>query len=394
MPFGRTLRPLWGLADDVVFLNHGSYGACPREVLAAQDAIRARMEAQPDLFFGNEISPGEGPTTLRAAAREIARFIGAEGENIAFVENATAGIQAVLSSLPFAPGDQILITDHTYNAMRLMVEARCAETGAVPLTVSFALPATSHDIAARIEAALTPRVKFAIIDHITSPSALVLPLPRTIAALRRNGTRVLIDGAHGIGQVPLDLTALAPDWYVTNLHKWLFAPKGCAVLYASKEAAPLTRPAVVSHFIGFGFPQAFDYTGTRDNTAWLAAPAALAFFQKLGEDALRAYQAHLIDACTALFAPLGITPIAERNMCAAMRTFLLPQRRAAKNDDAETLTRALWDQERIQARPLVLGDKLMMRVSAQAYVDEDDLKRLTGALARLGWPARATTFAP
>lgn len=389
MTFGRALRPLWGLADDVAFLNHGSFGACPREVLKAQDVIRARMEAQPDLFFGNEISPGEGPTTLRAAASEIAQFVGAQGEDIAFVENATAGIQAVLRSLSFAPGDQILITDHTYNAMRLMVEARCAETGAVPLTVSFALPATAEDVAARIEAALNPRVKLAIIDHITSPSALVLPLPPIIAALRKNGTRVLIDGAHGIGQVPLDLAALAPDWYVTNLHKWLFAPKGCAILYASKEAAALTQPNVVSHFIGLGFPQAFDYTGTRDNTAWLAAPAALAFFKKLGEDALRAYQARLIDLCTDMLAPLGITPIAERGMCAAMRTFLLPQRRAAKTEDAATLDRALWDQERIQARPLVHGDMLMMRVSAQAYVDEDDLKRLADALARLGWPAWA-----
>ncbi len=389
MTFGRTLRPLWGLADDVVFLNHGSFGACPREVLKAQDVIRARMEAQPDLFFGNEISPGEGPTTLRAAASEIAHFVGAQGEDIAFVENATAGIQAVLRSLSFAPGDQILLTDHTYNAMRLMVEARCAETGATPLTVTFALPATSADIAARIEAALNPRVKLAIIDHITSPSALVLPLPRIIGALRKNGTRVLIDGAHGIGQVPLDLTVLAPDWYVTNLHKWLFAPKGCAILYASKEAAALTQPNVVSHFIGLGFPQAFDYTGTRDNTAWLAAPAALAFFKKLGEDALRAYQARLIDLCTDMLAPLGITPVAERGMCAAMRTFLLPQRRAAKTEDAATLDRALWDQERIQARPLVHGDKLMMRVSTQAYVDEDDLKRLADALARLGWPGWA-----
>lgn len=387
--FGRALRPLWGLAADVVFLNHGSFGACPLEVRAAQDAIRARMETQPDLFFTNEIVPRQTASTLRAAAAAAARFVNVAPDSIAFVENATSGIQAVLRSLAFAPGDEILLTDHTYNAVRLMVDARCAESGATARVVPLALPATPDDVAARIEAGLSPRVKLAIIDHITSPSALVLPLARLIPALRQSGARVLVDGAHGIGQVPLDLAALAPDWYVSNLHKWLFAPKGCAVLFASPEAAPLTQPHVVSHFIGLGFPRAFDYIGTRDYTAWLAAPAALAFFEKLGPELLRAHQARLIDVCTEMFAALAITPIASRAMCAAMRTFVLPQRRAATPEDADTLLRALWDQERIQARPLVLGDKLMMRVSAQAYVDEDDIRRLADALGRLGWPARA-----
>lgn len=334
--FGRTLRPLWGLATDAAFLNHGSFGACPLEVLKEQDALRARMESHPDAFFFGEVMPQAGKVTLlRAAAAELAAFINVPVDNFAFVENASSGIQAVMRSLSFAPGDQILVTDHMYNAMRLMVDAKRAETGASVTVVKIPIPATADEIVARFEAAVTPAVKFAIVDHITSPTALIMPVERLIPLLKNNGTRVLIDGAHAVGQLALDVTALGADWYVSNFHKWLFAPKGSAFLYASPEAAGLTQPNLISYFVPLGFPWSFDYVGTRDTTAWLATPFAMKFLQTLGSASVRDYQRQLIALASALLVGAGAMSVSGLEMCAAMRSFMLPQTRAATPADAE-----------------------------------------------------------
>ena len=388
MRFGRSLRHLWTLAEEAAFLNHGSFGACPRAVLAAQDNIRAAMEAQPDAFFREGIIPGEGVTTLRAAASDLAAFVGAGGFQLAFIENATVGIQAVLRSIPLSAGDRILITDHTYNAVRLMVEDRCAQTGAVPLVVHLPLPASADDIVERLTAAANPAVRLAIVDHITSPTALVMPLDRLIPALRRHGARVMVDGAHAVGQLDLDIPALAPDWYVSNAHKWLFAPKGSAFLYASEDAARITRPNVVSHFIAMGFPRAFDFTGTRDNSAWLAVPAAIRFHEDLDPPAARAYQGKLIRICSDLLGGIGARPVGPIDLCAAMRAFVLPQVRAATPEDAVALMRSLWDKARIQVMATAHAGQLLLRVSAQVYVDEADIARLSEGLERHCWPGR------
>src|SRR6185369_4047929 len=190
--FGRALRPLFELAPDAAFVNHGSFGACPKEVLAAQDRIRRAMEAEPDAFFRQQVMPEDGATALRAAISRLAAFAGTTEGRMAFIENATAGIQAVLRSIDFAPGDRILVTDHTYNAVRIMVEERCRETGAEPLVVPIAIPASADDMVSRVVGAASPAVKLAILDHITSASALVFPLDRIIPELRARGIRVLV----------------------------------------------------------------------------------------------------------------------------------------------------------------------------------------------------------
>ena len=379
-PFGRMLRSHFLLSEDATFLNHGSFGACPREVLAEQGRIRLSMEMEPDQFFHRAIESMSEESALRRAAASVAEFVHASRECVAFVENATVGIQAALRSIELRPADRILVTNHTYNAMRLMVEKRCAETGAQLVVAQIPLPATGDAIVEAISTALTPEVKVAIIDHITSPTALIFPLERIIPKLRANGTLVIVDGAHAIGQIPLDLTALAPDWYVSNLHKWLFAPKGTAFLYASKAVAPITRPNVVSHFIDAGFPNSFSYTGTRENTGWLASPAAIRFFNDLGPDDVRAYQRHLIDKVNDLFAPLGITPIAPPAMSAAMRSYVLPRKGAATQADADALMKKMWEKERIQTWSRAFEGRLLLRISAQVYVDEADLERLAGIL--------------
>ncbi|HYC37042.1 MAG TPA: aminotransferase class V-fold PLP-dependent enzyme [Usitatibacter sp.] len=397
--FGRPARALFALDEGATFLNHGSFGACPRDVLAEQERIRGGMEARPDEFFRAQVMPaatlsqdGGGvspsPSALSRARAELAAFVGAEAGSIAFVENATVGVQCALRSMSFAAGDEILITDHTYNAVRLMVEARCAETGATARTVCITLPTTAEAIAEAIEASLDDRVKLAILDHITSPTALVFPLERIVPRLRARGIRVLVDGAHAVGQVDLDMSTLKPDWYVSNAHKWLFAPRGTALLHASREAASFTQPPVVSHFVGMGFPACFDWIGTRDYSPWLSVPAAIRFWKSMDAGAVRAHQRRLLAKCTELLAALGIEPIAPLEACAAMRSFVLAQSRPATPDDAHEVMRRCWDEERVQVMAVAFGGKLLLRVSAHVYVDPADLQRLAGALGRLGWPGR------
>jgi isopenicillin-N epimerase len=386
--FGRAMRPLWHLASEAIFLNHGSFGACPREVLAEQDRLRLDMEAQPDRFFREGIVPDREDTPLRQATGQLAAFVGANPGRVALVENATAGVQAVVRSVAFAPGDEILVTNHTYNAVRLIVEARCAETGAAPRVVKLPLTADADAIIAALCEAMTPKVRLAVIDHITSPTALALPLERLLGEFRRWDAKVLVDGAHAVGQLPLGVDALGADWYVSNAHKWLFAPRGTAFLHAAPDVAAATAPLVVSHYAGAGFPRAFDWAGTRDYTAWLSIPAALRFFASLDPARAREYRAGLIRQASERLAAIGARPVGSEALACAMRSFVLPQSRAATPADAEELVRGLWQRHRIQSMAVAFEQALLLRVSAQVYVDAEDLDALASALDRDGWPAR------
>jgi isopenicillin-N epimerase len=384
---GRAARAHFLLREDGSFLNHGSYGACPRVVVEEQTRLRAQMESHPDAFMAR-MYPDRDARDPRRVAGDLASFTGTTPDRIALVENATTGVQAVLNSLPFGPGDHILITDHQYNAVRLGVEARCRDAGATPVVVRIPLPTSADAIVERVLTAADERVKLVILDHISSPSALVLPVERLIPELRRRGIPVLLDGAHGIGQVPLQLDALGADWYVTNMHKWAYAPRGAAMLYASSAAAPLTRPVLTSHYIGMGFPHSFDYVGTRDYTPWLAAPRGLQFLRELGPERLWAHESSLIGIATQALLAAGAEEISPVSMCAAMRAFLLPQRRPAIDSDGVQVMRTLWEKERIQIRCARIAGSLLLRVCAQAYVEADEMQALGAALARHGWPDR------
>ena len=387
LPLGRAARSQWMLRDDASFLNHGAYGATPRVVLDEQARLRAEFERHPDAFMAR-IHPDKTERAVRQVADVLGRFTGTEARRIALVENATTAVQAVLNSLPLGPGDHVLITDHQYNAVRLAVEARCRDTGATPVIVRIPLPTDAAAITERVLDAADHRVKLVLLDHIASPTALVFPVQQIIPQLRRRGIPVLIDGAHAIGQIPLDLDALGADWYLTNMQKWLYTPKGTALLYASPGAAPLTRPVLTSHYIGMGFPDSFDYVGTRDYTAWLTVPRAIAFFRELGAERLWAHERMLIDRGSEAVLAAGAQSVAPPTLNVAMRAFILPQHRPAIDADAAAVTRTLWEQERIQIRCVRIGGTLLLRFCAQAYVDVEDVERLGAALNRHGWPER------
>jgi isopenicillin-N epimerase len=377
---GGAVRREWGLDPDFLTVNHGSFGATPLAVLAAQEEWRRRMEAQPTRFMRNVL-----PGALRSAAETLGRFLGARGADIAFVDNATAGCNAVLRSLRFAPGDEILVLDHGYGAVRNAVRYVAERAGArmVEAAVPFPRP-TAEGVVAAVAGRLGRNTKLAVLDHITSHSALVLPITEMIAACRERGVSVLVDGAHGPGMVDLDIPALGADWYAGNCHKWLSAPKGCAFLWAREGRQQDLHPAVISHGLGKGFTAEFDWTGTRDPSAWLAVDAAIAFHQRLGGPALRACNAALAREAAGLVARrLGTETAAGPEFHAAMTLVRLPAAGPATADRALALRGRLLDEFHTDAPLHALAGAFWLRLSAQAYNELDDFARLAEVAAAL-----------
>lgn len=295
---GHAVRSEYVLADGFLTVNHGSYGATPRCVLAAQDAWRARMEAQPTRFVSRDL-----PGAIRHAAGELARFLGTEPADTVFVENATVGCNAVLRSLTLRPGDEIVVLDHGYGAVTKAARHVASRAGARVVTAAVPFPRPDDaGVVAAVSACLGARTRLAVIDHITSPTALVLPVAAISACCRAAGVPVLIDGAHAPGNLDLDVLAIGADWVTGNCHKWLSAPKGCGFLWARRDRQEGLHPVTISHGYGGGFLAEFDWTGTRDCTPWLATGAALDFHEKLGGAALRVRSASLAAAAAARLA--------------------------------------------------------------------------------------------
>ena len=398
------LARAWTLDPAVTFLNHGSFGATPRVVLAAQSRWRARMEADPVRFLAQEL---EGH--LDAARSELARFLGANADDLAFMPNATAGTNTVLASLRFAAGDELLVTDHSYNAAKNALEAVAERLGARPVVVEVPFPgATPGDVHERIMAAVTPRTRLALIDHVTSPTALIFPVEELIAELSARGIQTLIDGAHAPGMLELDIASLGADYYAGNCHKWVCAPKGSGFLWVRPDRQALIRPLAISH--GANSPRTdrsrfrleMDWTGTADPSAYLAVADAIRFGASLvpgGWDELRhRNRALALGARDRLCAALQIDPPAPDEMIGSMASVPLPFETgpgAVQGVDlADPLHDLLLDEHGIQVvttpwpqRPAGLAWRRLVRISAAPYNSPDDYRRLAdvlpGAIASL-----------
>ena len=376
---GRAVRHEWRLDPEFLTVNHGSFGATPRPVLAAQQAWRDRMEEQPSRFMRAVL-----PDALRHAADRLGAFLGANGTDIAFVDNATGGCNAVLRSLRLAPDDEVLVLSHGYGAVRNTVRYVTERAGARMTEAALPFPNPTADaVVAAIAAALTGRTRLAVIDHITSGSALVLPMRHIVEACHAAGVPVLVDGAHAPGQLDLDLRQIGADWYTGNCHKWLCAPKGCAFLWAAPERQADLHPTIISHGFGHGFLPEFDWTGTRDPSAWLAVTAALDFHERLGGAALRARNTALAAEASALIARRLNTDVGVTGaMAGAMGLVRLPVA-APATPELSLAVRDLLLAAGTDAPTHALDGALWLRLSAFAYNERDDFTRLAEIAARV-----------
>lgn len=375
MGFGAEQRARFAIAPDLTLLNHGSFGSCPREVLASQDRWRLAMEADPIAFM--EAAPGR----LRDAIGKIAPVLGARADDLVFVENASEGVNTVLRSLVLRPGDRLVTTSHVYGAVRNTLHWVASRAGAT--VEEIAVPWPLED-ASQVVAAVASRVagaRLAVIDHITSPTGVVWPIAELVRACHDVGVPVLVDAAHAPGQVPMDLDAVGADYTTGNLHKWLFEPKGAAVLHVRRDRRDGLVPLVISHLVGLGFPRAWDQTATRDLSAWLAAPDALRFVRALGLDEVRAHNDALCAAMAdELAAAWGVTLPSPRALRASMAAISAP--RALPADRAAWLHGEL-QRRRIEVPCVPFAGRTWVRISAQVYNHPDEYRRLARAVTEL-----------
>ncbi len=385
----------WMLDPSVTYLTHGTFGACPEAVLAHQRGLRDRMEAEPVRFLDLDL-----PGLLDEARTRIGRFLGADPDGLAFVPNATTGVNTVLRSLRFQPGDELLANDHEYNATLNAMRAVAARDGA--RVVIARIPFPIHDAGQALEAilgAVTSRTRLVVVSQVTSPTALVLPVEALVADLAARGIDTLVDGAHAPGMVPLDLDSMGAAYWTGNGHKWLCGPKGSAVLWVRADRRDTIHPLVISH--GANSPVAersrfrleFDWTGTPDPTAYLTLPVAIDWMAALpgGWPATMAANHELALAGRDRLAEvLGIDPPAPDAMVGSMAA--LPLAGVPDEAAAMGLGRQLLDQDGIEvpigpwpvraARDGGVAPRIVVRISAQRYNEPADYERLASALGR------------
>jgi isopenicillin-N epimerase len=378
-------RSLWSLDPGITFLNHGSFGACPIAVLEHQQALRAQMEAEPVRFFAIELEP-----LLDRARQALADFVGADAEGLVFVPNATTGVNTVLRSLSLQPGDELLTTNHEYNASRNALDFAAQRSGAkvVVVDVPFPLEDPGQVVAAML-AGVSERTRLVLVDHISSQTGLIFPLQELIRALSQRGIEVLVDGAHAPGMVPLNLKELGATYYTGNCHKWMCNPKGAAFLAVLPEKIGQLRPLVISHGANSlrsdrsRFFLEFDWTGTADPTAYLCVPETIRYMGSLLPDGWTELMANnrekVLAARKFLCQALKVDPLCPPKMIGAMAVLSLPQGRV------ESLKDALYERYSVEVPIVPWGDSSgrLIRISAQLYNTPTDYDVLARALVRL-----------
>jgi len=370
----------------LVFLNHGSFGACPKRIIDAHTALRLAWETDPIGFFEALAE------RLDAARLEVAALVGADPKGLAFVRNATMGVNAVLQSFPLAPGDEVLTIDHAYAACRNALDYWAHRAGASVVVAKVPFPIAHEDeVIEAIARAITQKTRLAMIDHITSPTGLVLPIERIVRLLEDRGVAVLVDGAHAPGMVPLAIDRMAPSFYTGNFHKWICAPKGAAMLWVREDRRAMMHPTSISH--GYtartrrgAFIDEFDWTGTDDFSPWLLIGEAARTMADMagGMEPLRvSNRALALQARTILSSKLGIAPPAPESMIGTLVALPL----APRSDDGserDPLYESLFAQGfRVPVMPWPGPRDRILRISAQRYNHPSEYEALADAVLAL-----------
>ncbi len=388
---GKNLAAQFLLDPEVTFLNHGSFGACPRPVFEAYQRWQLKLERQPVAF----LDPNRGLSAWMREAREaLAAVVGADPNDIVGQTNATAALNIVAQSLPLQPGDEILTTDHEYAALEKTWAYVCRRTGAQVKVVTISLPLTQEaQFTDTLLSGLTDRTRVVFLSHITSATALVFPIQRIVAEARARGIWTVIDGAHTPGHIPLDLDALGADFYAGNCHKWMMSPKGAGFLHVRRELQPMLNPLVISHgwtedanqpgakgpFGNSSFIDMLEMQGTRDPSAWLTVPAALAFARQHDWDTVaRDCRAMVQDTAARVAALTGLPGFSSPDFCA-------PQMVSMPVPACEPLLlqRSLMEHYGIEIPCFTWKAHTIVRLSAQGYNTAQQMDRLVTALTDL-----------
>jgi len=376
------MRELFLLDPNIIYLNHGSFGACPRPVFDEYQRWQRELERQPVEFLGRRFTD-----RMQTARSDLADFIGADADEVTYVPNATIGLNTVARSIRLQSGDEVLTTDHEYGALDRTWRFLCEKHGARYIRQPISVPIRSaEEVIEAVWRGVTARTRVLFISHITSPTAITFPIKPLIDRARAHGIITIVDGAHAIGQIDLNLHALGADFYSSNCHKWLMAPKGSAFLYARRDVQPLVEPLVVS----WGWqaerpsPSRFideqDWQGTRDIAAYLSVPAAIQFWRDHGWSIVQQQCHELVRQAraqvTALTGLPALTPD-DTAWFSQMSNLPLPA------CDLDALKVRLYDEDRIEIPIIRWNDRYGVRISIQGYNTLNDVEALVNALRRL-----------
>jgi isopenicillin-N epimerase len=389
-PSAEALRQAFLLDPDVVFLNHGSFGATPESVFAEYGRWQRELERQPVEFLGRRAEH-----LLDEARATMAAHLGCERDDLVFVSNATTGINVVAKSLPLEPGDEVVGTDLEYGACERSWEWFCEQRHARYVKAHVPLPLTSpEEVVEAIFAAVTPRTRAIFLSHVTSGTALRLPIEEVTRRAHETGILTVVDGAHAVGQWPVDLGASGVDLYASNFHKWLCAPKGSGFLYAHPDQQRWLESPIVSwgwvegndhHRPQSQFVSRNQIQGTRDIAAFLSAPAAVAYQQGRDWETVRerchALAVEARDRIAALSGLPQIAPVESRDGYRWFRQMAVAP--LPEGIDGKELKRRLYDEFRVELPVTWWDEKPFIRVSFQGYNTRDDLEALISALENL-----------
>jgi isopenicillin-N epimerase len=372
------------LEPNIIFLNHGSYGATPRPVFAAYQDWQKRLERQPVRFLGREFHG-----LIYEARKSLGEYLDASTDDLVYIPNATHGANIIARSLDLQPGDEVLTTNHEYGACDFAWEFVCSAAGAHYLRHSFPLPVSAYEeIVEGFLARITPRTKAIYLSHITSSTALRLPVEQICRAARERGVLSIIDAAHSPGQIPMNLSQLGADVVFGNCHKWMLAPKGSAFLYVRREVQKIVQPLIVSwgyeaapeFTTGSRFVDLLQWTGTKDPAAALTVPAAIRFMEEHHWEAVRQHSHRLLRLALARISDLTGLPPAyplDSDYYSQMGIAPLPA------CDPAALKQHLYDDFAIEVPITEWQGKQFIRISIQAYNGPEDVESLLHALSEL-----------
>ncbi|GLW28844.1 aminotransferase class V-fold PLP-dependent enzyme [Actinoplanes regularis] len=372
-------RLLFSLDPAVSYLNHGSFGALPISVQRAQQRLRDEMDLNPMRFFG----PGLLDRLVHTR-RHLAAFLGADPEGSALTTNTTAAVSLVLQSAGLGQSDEVLLTDHTYGAVAMAVRRECRRTGATARTVAVPLGASGPEIVSRVRSALRPgRTRLLIVDQLTSATATLMPVRELVAAGRDAGIPVMVDGAHAPGMLPMTVDEIGADFWVGNLHKWAWAPRGTSLLVVAREWRRRIDPLVVSWEHDQGFPLSVEFQGTLDYTPWLAAPAGIFAMRTLGLDKIREHNVALAAYGQRVVGQaLGLAPaeLPDPGPGVSMRIVPLPAGVATTIPEAHALRAHIAEKLGVESQVNAWGGRGLLRLSAQIYNRPEEYHRFAERL--------------